>query len=701
MSEPTSNPSASPSSSWHLGASWFGVVGLAVFFAIFLIAFPPLTYASVVVEIPGWMKFLGRFHFVALHLPVGVIVLAALMELFIFIRRKTAANLAPALNFTLMVGAWGAVIAVVFGSFLARKGGFNSAAFYAHQTFGIASASGIILTLMFRLMTESVPRLIWVYRGFFAFTFTVMSVGAHFGGNLVHGPDYLIKYAPGSIAKIVTSFEGSILVRFEPQKNQPGKIDPPPVSNGINTPASVTGATVYAALVAPILESKCYSCHYAEKSKGDLRLDTHELMLKGGENGKTLVVGQPEKSRMIKSMQLPLEDDDHMPPSNKPQPSKEEIALIFWWIKEGASKDLKVSDAKLPDELKHLAAKLMADVKGGSAGNTPPIILGLQQVAAKPAEAVAVTAKKPLAANSVVFNDIIAPILSSKCITCHSKEKTKSKLRMDTFADLMKGGSDGATTVIPNKPGESLMLKRIHLPLDDEDHMPPPKEKQPSAEEIALLQWWIETGASETVTLGAATKTPEIEGFIKKVALAQSSAAPDDVKKPDKPKVKSFTPAEKKFIEEVTARISALNASLLPLAQDTPQLRFSCINAADKFGDKELAELAPVAAHIVWVDLGRSKVTDAGLATIASMTNLERLHLENTAVTDAGLARLATLPQLEYLNLYGTKITDAGITKLSANKNLKKIFLWQTAATPAAAKKLEEAVPGLVVNTGQ
>ncbi len=69
-------------------------------------------------------------------------------------------------------------------------------------------------------------------------------------------------------------------------------------------------------------------------------------------------------------------------------------------------------------------------------------------------------------------------------------------------------------------------------------------------------------------------------------------------------------------------------------------------------------------------------------------------------MTDAGLARLATLPQLEYLNLYGTKVTDAGIAKLAANKQLKKLFVWQTGVTPAGAKKLEEAVPGLVVNIG-
>ncbi len=146
--------------------------------------------------------------------------------------------------------------------------------------------------------------------------------------------------------------------------------------------------------------------------------------------------------------------------------------------------------------------------------------------------------------------------------------------------------------------------------------------------------------------------------------------------------------------------MTALNASLMPLALDTELLRFGCINAADKIGDAELAVLEPAAQWIVWMDLGKTKVTDAGLASIAKMKNLEKLHLEKTAVTDAGLATLAGLPHLEYLNLYGTKITDAGIAKLAPDKGLKKLFVWQTAVTHDGAKKLETGVPGLVVNVG-
>jgi hypothetical protein len=170
--------------------------------------------------------------------------------------------------------------------------------------------------------------------------------------------------------------------------------------------------------------------------------------------------------------------------------------------------------------------------------------------------------------------------------------------------------------------------------------------------------------------------------------------------KAEKPKAKPLTEAEKKLIAEVSAKIAALNASLMPLAQDTEQLRLGVINAADKFGDKELALLAPIAQHVVWVDLARSQITDAAADILAKMTNLERLHLENTKFSDAGLAKLAALPNLAYLNLYGDKVTDGGIAAFAAAKALKKLFVWQTGVTQNGAKALEAKVAGLKVNVG-
>lgn len=320
--------------------------------------------------------------------------------------------------------------------------------------------------------------------------------------------------------------------------------------------------------------------------------------------------------------------------------------------------------------------------------------------AAAPAKAAAGKLDPALAAKAVVYRDVVAPIMAAKCVSCHGEEKKKGKLQLHDFAAILKGGSEGENTVIAGKPDDSLLLVRINLPVDDDEHMPPEDEPQVTAEELAVLKWWIASGASESATVAAAKPTPEIEAALA-VLLAKGLPKTDTkVAAPAKAKPAPLSDAEKKQIAEVSAKIQALNASLMPLAQDTEVLRLSVINATDKFGDKELALLEPIAKHVVWVDLARSQVTDAAAATLAKMTALERLHLENTKLSDAGIAQLASLQKLEYLNLYGTKTTDAGIAKLAAAKGLKKLFAWQTGVTQAGAKALEGQLPGLKVNLG-
>ncbi|MDZ4404920.1 c-type cytochrome domain-containing protein [Prosthecobacter sp.] len=389
------------------------------------------------------------------------------------------------------------------------------------------------------------------------------------------------------------------------------------------------------------------------------------------------------------------------------------LKAIYLWQSGVTKVGVVALKAKLPNAHINTGWTAEDDAKPVAVAATAPAAAA--PAAAKPAAAPAPAAAKPaapaaapaaggklnaaIADKAIVYRDVIAPIMQAKCVGCHGEEKKKGKLQLHTFAAIMKGGGDGANTVIAKNTKESLMLVRASLPTDDDEHMPPSDEPQLTKEEVALLKWWIETGASETASVAASKPTADVEGALA-VLLAKGlpkAAAPAKVAKP---KPAALTDAQKKQIAEITAKMQALNASLMPLAQDTEQLRLGVINAADKFGDKELALLDPIAAQIVWVDLARSQITDAAADTLAKMTNLERLHMENTKVSDAALAKLAALQNLEYLNLYGTKTTDGGIAKLAAAKGLKKLFVWQTGVTQNGAKALEAQLPGLKVNVG-
>lgn len=87
--------------------------------------------------------------------------------------------------------------------------------------------------------------------------------------------------------------------------------------------------------VLPILEANCFSCHQGSKTKGDLKLDSLADALKGGESdGPAVVPGQPEKSSLIARV-VSTDEDFIMPPKGHPL-SKEQVAILERWIREGA-----------------------------------------------------------------------------------------------------------------------------------------------------------------------------------------------------------------------------------------------------------------------------------------------------------------------------------------------------------------------------
>ena len=108
---------------------------------------------------------------------------------------------------------------------------------------------------------------------------------------------------------------------------------------------------VFQHVILPVLTAKCNKCHCEEKSKGKLRMDTYEMAMNGGENGKNFVAGNLKESLSIERILLPDSDDDHMPPEGKDQLKPEEIELLKWWVEQGASGTQKVSDAKFPATL--------------------------------------------------------------------------------------------------------------------------------------------------------------------------------------------------------------------------------------------------------------------------------------------------------------------------------------------------------------
>nr|MBA3686169.1 hypothetical protein [Planctomycetota bacterium] len=137
-----------------------------------------------------------------------------------------------------------------------------------------------------------------------------------------------------------------------------------------------------------------------------------------------------------------------------------------------------------------------------------------------------------------------------------------------------------------------------------------------------------------------------------------------------------------------------------PLTRNGALLDVDCSHAQPPVGGTDLANLAPIAANICWLDLGGSAIADGDLTALAAMPHLNRLHLERTAVSDAAGPRLAACARLEYLNLVGTRIGDAGIAALAGLPAIDAIYLWQSQASEAGIAALRTALPEAVIDSG-
>lgn len=261
---------------------------------------------------------MGRFHPVLVHLPIGILLLGCLFQLLTINARFSA--LRPAVPLIYLLGALGAIFSSVSGYLLSLSGDYDGDMVGIHQWLGI-SVSIVSLSVY------------WMYRAKIKETFlnftavfliVLITLTGHYGGSLTHGADYL------SVAL---------------KDNGKGKAAIPAIVN-------VQQAVAYTHMIQPLLQNRCYNCHGAEKQKGKLRLDGEDFIVKGGEDGKTLVSGSAEESELIKRLLLPPSNEDHMPPKEKPQLTTEEIELLKWWVNQGADFNKKVQDLKQSEKEK-------------------------------------------------------------------------------------------------------------------------------------------------------------------------------------------------------------------------------------------------------------------------------------------------------------------------------------------------------------
>jgi len=276
--------------------------------------FPAVTETSY-----DWLGFIGRLHPLLVHLPIGFIFFLAAIEMAACCGRFKDAVAARRLLILLIVIS--VVITAGCGWILSGSDEYSVTTLSRHKWLGTSLVPAV--AILWVVLNRGSLR---AYRIVLASTVALLLLAGHLGGVLVRGEDYLLPKPRGATAKIVGhSSDGA-------------------AASGSREP------TIFGSLIRPFFDDYCIPCHGSEKSKAKLRLDAVEYLLKGSESGPVIQPGAAAQSLLMKRLLLPLDEDEHMPPKGKKQPSVREIAWLKWWIDVGAPLDKTISELKIPKE---------------------------------------------------------------------------------------------------------------------------------------------------------------------------------------------------------------------------------------------------------------------------------------------------------------------------------------------------------------
>ncbi len=278
--------------------------------------------------------FIGRFHPLVVHLPIGFILLAAILEVLNQRYKDKFGKLDSAISISLFYGGISAAFSALIGYLLSSGGGYDEQTLFWHQWLGIGL--GIFALFGWAAKAEYIKLPKNSSSVIIGALVVMVSFIGHLGGNLTHGSDYLLAYAP----EFVQNMAGMNSNR----------------NNLASIPTNPDSILVFQHLVQPILVNKCAGCHNKTKSKGGLILTSIEDIEKGGEDDHAIVGGNPSESNLFIRTTLPQSSKKFMPPKGEPL-TYAEIKLLQWWIETGASAETHLTESEVPFEIEMLLSR--------------------------------------------------------------------------------------------------------------------------------------------------------------------------------------------------------------------------------------------------------------------------------------------------------------------------------------------------------
>lgn len=214
--------------------------------------------------------------------------------------------------------------------------------------------------------------------------------------------------------------------------------------------------------LAPWFVSACGNCH-VDNSRGQFSMASFDALSRGARGARVFYPGDVKGSRLVEV----IESGD-MPRGNR-KVTPEQLNMLKRWIAEGAKFDGESPATRLT-----------------SFRNDSPAVENKATPSA--------VAMKPKGNETLSFAKDVAPILVENCNGCHiAGRRASGNFRMDSFAQLLRGGDSGEPIAGTNA-NASLLIRKLKG--QSGQRMPAGGRPPLSDEEISLISTWIREGAT-------------------------------------------------------------------------------------------------------------------------------------------------------------------------------------------------------------
>ena len=282
--------------------------------------------------------------------------------------------------------------------------------------------------------------------------------------------------------------------------------------------------------------------------------------------------------------------------------------------------------------------------------------------------------------NTTVYERAVSSIFEQKCVSCHGVDKIKGALQLNSVENIIKGGKNGSVLIGLNGKVASL-IERIHMPLNNDKHMPPDGKLQLTPAEIGILSEWVKSGGNFKTKMDQLAKNDSLY-------LLANSYVP--------------VVAEKKKVVGSFPDLSSYNSnycSVNYLYHGSDQVAVTFFQGSF-YNHALLKNLEKLKDQIIYLNMQGMPLKNEDIELITQFSNLRKLNLNYTKLKMSDIEPIKKMENLSTLSVCGMNINEAELNNFLNKARFTEMHVWANNINAKQLKNVIEKNPKIKIIIG-